>query len=489
MKKLFISAAVAIVALASCSKEEGDVVQGGGFGDATRVEITLKNPDVRAEEGAQQAGVGDENKVTSLEFYIFNDDGTALDTKVGQTLSGETVVPGNGYHKISAPEFSAAVSQSHDGQYKTQIEMSAGESKQILVIANAGLGTPTAIVTGIKAIDNTSTVTEATLKLSDVMNYLAGVTMANTEAGVRSVPTNGFVMTGYELDAPVVANKVDNKVNIDIYRTVSRIEYPTATSATVELTADQLAKAYEGVAGVTIDDEATTTFTFTGYAVINGLKKSTAGFSGRADYDYTSPWNQTAGDYNKKWNLWEETYVIGNAAPTGGAGETYRGGRLKTNAATLMADGIPGAVSEWTNAYSGISTSGDWILGSDDTKKVVYVYESEPGRKKASSEVSAYEGFDADYVVALIIQGSLKNGTNDAVTRYWRINVRPQDGYHITRNAAYHTAITKILTPGYKTPQEAEESVDIIAEPGDTVVEFTIDIVPWTVKLVGDGAI
>ncbi len=206
--------------------------------------------------------------------------------------------------------------------------------------------------------------------------------------------------------------------------------------------------------------------------------------------------------YANQWTGWQAGKTIGTVWGTmvGGvytavtetaanSDELARGGRIASNSETMKADGKTIAnLGEWY-AYSG--AAGSAII--TDATKSVYVYESKPGLKQAFGD--SYEGFDADDAIAIILQGTLTAnwGTPVAephvITRYWRIDIRLQDAFHITRNAAYNTLISKISTPGYATPWEAEESEDVIGKPGDTISEFIISVNEWAVKPVNNQEI
>ncbi len=495
MKKLFIIAAAALVGMAGCSKE-GPKAPIDGFGAPTMVDVYLNfasGSNTRA-DGEPQDGVGDENKVTSLELYVFNDNGTALDTKVGSE---------NGYVAISGPAFSAISAGVHNGLYKTQIEMSAGSSKEVLVIANAGLGTPADVVAKLKLQDAVkyTSLTVTNLKLIDIMSLIAGVTMDNmgSDMNVRSVPTNGFVMTGINLNALVVAEKSNNKIQVDIDRNVSRIEAPTADDTVDfdDLAQSEINKAFglnatTGEPNVEEGDEIE--FEITGYAVVGGMLKSTAGFVGNSTYTNSPvivyPVDPDDGmEYINAWDLWnagEWTAANANGDLTSAAGEGLRGGRIKGNSATMKTAGHSiSDLDDW-EAYSGMdSEDSDYILTIDENP-AVYAYESKPGWMTSAG----MNGFNADQVVALIIEGNLTaevDGVDKTVTRYWRVNIRVQDAYHLIRNAVYKTTISKLVTVGWATPWEAEEEVPIIGEPGKTASEFEISISPWTVLEVGPG--
>jgi hypothetical protein len=213
--------------------------------------------------------------------------------------------------------------------------------------------------------------------------------------------------------------------------------------------------------------------------------------------------------YANEWTGWQAGKTVGGVWGTVTSGtwaavtpsatnsdEFLRGSRIESNSAVMKADGTKTAaanLNEWY-AYSGVA--GQAIIKNAATP--VYVYENKPGLKQETAEAAAYEGFDADDVVAIILEGTLTArysadgvapSSDQTKTRYWRVNIRLQDAYHITRNAVYTTTVDKILTPGYATPWEAEESEEVIGKPGDTISEFIISVNKWDIKPVGNGGI
>ena len=482
MKKLLIWAACLVVG-AGCSKvntEKPTTFTGN-------VSITLENgaDTTRGNDGDEVAGTEAENKVTMLEVYIFNNDGTVLDS---DTLNE------NGYVKLTAADLQYPTRW----PYTTQLQMGGGSNKDIIVVANADLGAPVTTVGSEKLNTFAKVMSAISEKTKDVM----------TNAISRVVPTNGFIMSGYTLNANVVAERSDNKISVKMDRAVARIEVPVeAANVTFDLDLDELEKLYGDKTTKTNTDNLE--FEFTGYAVINGLRKSSIGFVGNnindgtpgtaADVVYsnfTRPYlkNGIEGTNMWAWNLWTANATAANGTVTPGAFATARGPRIKSNTDALMSGSTPNTdPSAWRDAYSGytnlVLSSGGWFIDSSNANPNVYVYESKPDTK--SSEV--YSGYDPDGVIALIIRGTITDtsATDPAPqkTRYWRVNVRVDDEYHIIRNSTYQTTISTIQTPGFASPQEAEDSEDIVAKPDETISEFTISVNKWLLKNVGNGQI
>jgi hypothetical protein len=463
MKKLFVLAAAIAFGMASCSDPAitPEPKQGN-------VSIVLTNGDAAATraDGDPKDGTAEENKINSIEIYVFNDKGDALDDKVGEE---------NGYLKV---DVSTATFP-----WSTQVQMAGGTNKDVIVVANANLGAPVT--------------TAGSEKLNTFAKVMEAVDAAVLDAtNSTKVPATGFVMSGHTLLAKVDEGRSDNVIEIGLNRLVARVEYPTVGSTiTYDLDQKELDQVFGktgDVSNVTSDDNLS--FTLNGYWVLNGMKKSTVGFVGNnindgtvgtdADKIYSNdskPYvmGGTDGTTYWSWNLWLENFDNKGSLEEG-AGYALRGGRTESNSEAMKAaDKTPANLSEWDGIYSGkaLLTAGN-----------VYAYESKPDRKADQT----YSGYDPDGVIAIIISGTLTDSSTaipNPKIRYWRVNVRVQDSYHIIRNSTYTTAINAIKTPGYETPWEAEESEEIVAKPGDTVGEFEISVNPWTIKEVGNGGI
>ena len=479
--KRFLILAATLAAGAGCSKV--NTVETTPTGN---VSITLENgAATRGDDGDEVAGTEAENKITMLEFYVFNNDGTALDTETTN---------GSGYIKLSAADLQLPAKW----PYATQVQMGSGDNKDIVVVANADLGAPVT-TSGSEKLNTFEKVMQAiSEKSKDVM----------TNRISRLVPENGFVMSGYTLNANVVAGRSDNKVSIRMDRLVARIETPVqASTVTFDLDLDELERLY--------GDKTTKTntsglqFEFTGYAVINGLQKSSIGFVGNKIADgtvgttadvvysnFTRPYlkDGVEGTNMWAWNLWTVNSTAPDGTVTPGVFSAARGPRIESNTDALVTGATPNTnPTAWADAYSGranlVAGTGSWFIDSSNANPNVYVYESKPDTK--SSE--AYSGYDPDGVVAIIIQGTITDtsATDPAPqkTRYWRLNVRVDDEYHIIRNSTYQTSINKIQTPGFASPQEAEDSEDIVAKPEHTISEFIISVNKWVLRNIGDGQI
>ena len=333
---------------------------------------------------------------------------------------------GNGYFKIDNPT-----------GLRHKIKLSAGVDKKIVVVSNINLGAPDATMnTYDKLVEKLS---------SDEFKAALGGNDHNS----RDIPVTGLEMSGFATTATVIANKTDNVISITISRLVSKIEAPVFdVNAPVALSQAQIEEVWG--ASTVLDPATDTTFTFKAYAVINGVTKSTVCFTGRADGNYKDP-------MTLPWNTWVGIRTYLNSSFNGSG--------------------------DYENNYSG-KQSGEWFLDGTNTENGhrVYVYENKP----TDDTYNSIEGYTPESVYAYIIKGEL-TATLDGKgvvteTRYWRVNLIASDTYHIMRNCVYKVAINKITTPGYATPQEAEENEPIVPKPNETAADFTITVADWDIN-------
>lgn len=332
----------------------------------------------------------------------------------------DATTPGNGYLKITATN-----------SFNHKLRVSSGTDKLFLVVANADLGAPA------------STDTYAIIK-AKLASAAFTATAGSTDHNSRTVPTSGFVISG-TAKASVVAGKGDNKVYITIARLVSKINTPTiADDVAVSLTQEQINEVWG--AGTTVDPATVKSFAFKGYAVINGVDKSNISFVGNASGVYSAPSTTI-------WDLWSNT------------------GKAHLNSAF-------DASGDYTNNYSG-KTGSVWFLDGTTGNNAdrVFVYENKPSDITVNSVV----GYDPTTVYAYIIEGEL---TANSVTekRYWRVDLIKDDIYHIVRNSVYKVSISKISTPGYKTPEDAEKLPGIVPGVDQTAADFVISVANWDIK-------
>ncbi len=422
MKRIILSAAImGALLFTGCDKNEGTVPQPQpGFGAPTEVNIQLLSKDLTRALSGKEPGTNDENKVSWLEFYVFDQSGDTPDPEVGKT--DDEV--GNGYIRLDG------------GGLNRKIRVSAGTQKKMIVVANSNIG-PLA--------EGYNTYETLKKKLSSA-EFIANATALNHNS--RTVPSNGFEMSGFT-EATIAEGTDNNQVYVSISRMVSRINAPVlADDIPVELVQQEQIDAVWGEeSGITPADEIS--FEFVGYAVINGRKKSTVSFVGNEAEIYTEP-------KTVAWNKWGDI--------------TGRDNLLSSFATT---DG------SYTNNYSG-KDGASWFLDGKKTENTdrVYAYESKP----TSVTVDGVPGYDPESVISYIIQGKLSTADGSNVqTRYWRVDIHKGDIYHLMRNCVYKVKINKITTPGHGTPEEAEKP-GIIPNPDETIADFIISVDQWDIN-------
>lgn len=416
MKMHVLWAAIcSLLLFAGCNNDQAD---GRKIYDGVAdVKISLINrqlPTTKAPAGKED-GTDDENRITSLEFYVFDATGNTLDPEVGRV---DAATPGHGYLRLTTSDLT------------NTIRVSAGTGKKFVVAANMNLGAPT-------AANDTYDKLIAMLSTGEFK-----ATAGANDHNARTIPAAGLEMSGAGT-ADVIAESPDNLIYVTITRLVSKINTPTIASDVPVQLADQqqIDKVWGANSGVTPASEVT--FTFKGYAVINAVAKSTVLFSGNAAGNYIDP-------ANTPWNTWTAKPFLHSTFDATGA---------------------------YTNNYSGMQGTSWFLDGTTDGTKCVYLYESKP----TATVLNGIEGYDPETVCAYIIKGTLSTaGQNDA-TRYWRVDLTQTDSFHIMRNCVYKVTVDQITTPGFGTPQEAEEQ-PIVPAPGQTFADFVVSVAQWDIN-------
>lgn len=411
-----ISVILLAIVLCACNKNQAPNAE---FGSPTDVDIMLVNTQIspsRAPSGKED-GTADESKISWLEFYVFDQTGNTLDPEVGRV---DDVTPGNGYLKLTTSELT------------NKLRVSAGTNKKFIVVANSSIGAPAA---GYNTYES--------LKAK-----LSAETFTATESGSdhnsRSTPADGFEISGYT-SATIAAAQSNNKVYITIMRLVSKINAPTlVANIPVELTNQEQINEIWGE-GTTVTTSTPITFEFNGYAVVNGVTKSSVSFVGNASGNYLDP-------VGSAWDTW--------------SAKTYLN-------SSFNADG------SYKNNYSG-AFEGNWFLDATEANNShrVYVYENKP----TSVTINGVVGYKPETVYSYIIKGTLKAASETDAVRYWRVDLTKTDLFHIMRNCVYHVTINKISTPGYNTPKNAETTPGIIPDPSQTASDFVITVAQWDVN-------
>jgi hypothetical protein len=196
-----------------------------------------------------------------------------------------------------------------------------------------------------------------------------------------------------------------------------------------------------------VSSTATINFRYQGHVVINGLENSNTSF--------VSSTKGTDGFYigndpiDNPWTNWSLT------------------GKGAYLTSTHNSDG------SYTSSYS--SATGAFLGASD----VVYLYENQPKTKAAQSGVS---GWDPEAVNSFIIKGELSTTGQTAQIRYWRVNFTRDEDHHTLRNNVYKTTIQSIVSPGFDSPEKAEDDEEIIGKDGDAMLKFVVDVVDWEIN-------
>jgi hypothetical protein len=406
---------------AACSNEGNEPVSATQPGAGM---VNIKIVQNAATRGVTQPGTTNENALSSLEFYVFNNDGTPDDTCAYVRLQ-----PGATY----------------------QFKVAVGNGKKVLAVANANMGN----------IGGNFTAVEQHLNqyVYDTTNS-QGQDVAATNPSPVAMDMSG-ISEGWNAVAGQTAN-----VQIHLARFAAKIAAPDVSGVSVDLTGllqediDSIFHIDGTSAGVV--PGSTYTFTYGGYALINGVQKSDL-----YDDDAFSTWQ-------------DATYYDDTTSPIT---------TLYTNPQWDQTKGSATYGSFLAFPYSGSAVSGSTDYNKDcwltATKApYIYVYENKPIQRL---DASGHPGFVSGTVYAFIMKGDLSVTTSTGsvlkATRYWRQNFYLTDLYNIQRNTVYSMTIKKIVTGGYPTPgQAAGLPSDVLPKPSEAAANFTIDVADWDVK-------
>jgi hypothetical protein len=415
MKKISILAgALCLAALVGCNKEEGQTSREQG-----NLTIEIQTAKTRGLTGNSEVGLPTESVLKTLEFYIFNADGTVLDNKTANN---------NGYYIVTDPT-----------NLKREQTLKVGEGiHKVVVVANMGLGEGTALDT-----------------YDEVMAAINKAAFSKSNSTL--IPTGGLEMSGVAV-TPNVTTSGSYSVEIDLQRLVSKVTSPkfswlddagNAVQASVDLSDSERITLWgaDTEGKPLVSSTATINFRYQGHVVINGLPNSNTSF--------VSSVKGSNGLYVGKdpigtpWTNWSLT----------GKGDYLT--------STHNTDG------SYTSSYS--SATGAFLGASD----VVYLFENMPKEKTATSGVT---GWDPDAVNSFIIKGELSTTGQTAQIRYWRVNFTRDEDHHTLRNNVYKTTIQSIVTPGFSNPEDAEDDEEIIGQHGDAMLKFVVDVNEWDIN-------
>lgn len=308
----------------------------------------------------------------------------------------------------------------------TILQVESGSNRKFVVIANSDIGEVTNYAE-LKAKLGQYTFTSGTIN------------------SPRVVPADGFEMSG-EAVKTIVAHST-NVVYVNMKRTVSKFNAPNLSGVTINLTADDITEIWGSSTAITSSSQLS--FSFDGYVLINGRSDTDLFFIGNAEEDDTDP-------IDIPWDNWSET------------------GKININS-TFDATG------NYTSVYSGSNTTtGEFFMTAAEVP-TIYVHENMP--IGMIDDATGTIGWDPITVYSFIIQGTLTPDNGEAaVTRYWRVNlVYSGQDLHVRRNLVYKTSITALNSPGYGTPEEAENGGEIIPMEGDALVQVYLQILDWEI--------
>ncbi|MDL2319982.1 hypothetical protein LJC45_02480 [Alistipes sp. OttesenSCG-928-B03] len=421
--KHFFAVAVAGLMFASCAKNETTGNGGENPADGAMVTIELVNPATRADL-PDEDGVGAENTISNLEFFVFTSGGK-LDLYKAVTSTGKT-------HKFVIP--------------------TPGADMEFMVAVNQTIGDPTAM-TGWSAVAEADQYDFVRNLLSSATTYERYEKGEAGKGNTLTAPTS-FAMSGFtsqSVTAPSSTNESPNtNVAMTIHRLVSKIEAPLEKSSGVEVTVDD----EEFVDLLGLDDKvqiSSKEWALIGYVLINGVDKTDAFNNWNADGIEANAWDTWNADANK-------TNLISDFDGSEMYSKVYGGTSMSDmflTAGTVYAYENQPAEDAADNLYWDRNTVYSFILKGTFTVK-----------------------YEADPVGA---PGVLTTAPEQV--RYWRANLIPDDDHRVLRNAIYRMTVEGVNTIGYATPKDAEE--EVVPKKGNASVTIKLDIAKWRVKFSG----
>lgn len=420
-------------ALMACNNNDAADVNGGDVvaGEPCEVNLLISSVATRGITDQTVDGTNLESAVKVLEFYVFDSNGNP-DVEVGRV--NETT-PGKGYVKVTTTT----------NEKIHKIVMAGGDNKKIAAVINMNLGELT-------------TNTYAGLK-AELAKWAYTATGSNHNARVED-RTNGFEMTGEKVFS-IAAGSINNTVTVNVERLSSRINAPilkTTDAGFINLDADDFEEIWADKADQL--NGKTISYKDGGFVVINGRAKSDAFFIGNAEGDYRK---------TKTMVVDSKTYIVPDWDIWSGTGKD------------VLRSAFDGS-GFYTNTYSGKGAAADWFLSGveADGEHRVYVFENKPALKT----VGLITGYDPASTYALILKGTFEIAEDATLnrTRYWRVDLTRDDDYHVYRNNSYKITVNKVSTPGYGTPEEAENENPIIPGKDQTSADVKIVVSPWTLN-------
>lgn len=238
----YLCIAAGFVLMACGNNEPNELTNSGNTPlpeGTANISVTIKGSNFTRLDGNPIDGTPAENKISKLEFYVFESDGER-DTE-------RSYVPIADY-----------------AGGKINFAVNAGLNKKVVVAANMNLGEM------------------ATKNYAEVKKTISDLELDNTNS--RVIPTSGIPMSG-EGTVDVVQDVLDNKITIEISRLFAKVFKPAViNNVPVDIDMDELKEIF----GDEIDQQPV--FKLDSYALINGIDNSDA-------FDNMSTWDRTGRQY------------------------------------------------------------------------------------------------------------------------------------------------------------------------------------------------
>lgn len=389
MRKInFLLAGIATLFMASCSNDEPANNNGGGDGkggNESYLAIKIVNPVSSRAQAGYIDGTGDETKINSIVFYLFNEDGSAfdlLDPATGNSLGKNQVIPKSG------------IGNNTENNDADDIE---GKYKPVLVLTHRVGEIPAYIA----AVANAPAGLTEKMSEDDLKNLLK-------DYGTDFIMSNAMIAGGKFTEVKAENLSTDaaaaekNPICINIERVVARLDVNLAAGATdglyeianTEVDNQQL---YARLDGWALNNQASTSYLFKN---VNFATAPNWVWSN----DYRSFWANTTGatitTNDKAWNNIANTTQIYLQENTDQNKPTTL--IVKATIGTKGADGnlVPVTVAQWNGIrYAGetaLKTAMvDYLNGQPATSKL-YIH------KETTADGRVYETIPAEALTFVV---------------------------------------------------------------------------------------
>lgn len=400
--------------------------------------LQLASPSAKA--STPVVGSDDENGISSVEIYVFNNNGQCVTRYTSSTVSStEVKIPMKG----------------------------CTDDMHFYVLCNTSLGAD--------FIPD---------HYSYLVSQLAKELELSSSSSISGPTANKYPMSGWETGVDIKNMLTEGKtpeLTVTVRRLHSKILTPTVPeSKQIPASSPEIATELQAKMQSYLTEKGSdTTVTafkharLQSYVVINGINKTDALFSFNStgympDYyaDYTS-WT----DWNRAKNGVEKSYINSTFDADGKyAKQPYFGSSQTTESA---------------------STQMKYFQTVNEGAKTCFVFENKP--KDRADGNPAY--YDRNSVISYILHVELIGSGTDAaeswsgdisLTRYYRVNIRHSDRVpYIRRNMIYQPKITGIKGFGYDTPEDAEKEEVLQKDYG--IVEMELNVWNWKTDITAVG--